>query len=86
MNLTEQYDLSTLGPKSLDNDKIKIYANETLRKNKEITLIHSALEYYSVFDDINNVFADARKGTKHTEQDSNKIRQDALVRLRFSRA
>lgn len=37
MNLTEQYDLSTLGPKSLDNDKIKRYANETLRKNKEIT-------------------------------------------------
>lgn len=37
MNLTEQYDLSTLGPKSLDNDKIKRYANETLRKNREIT-------------------------------------------------
>ena len=37
MNLTEQYDLSTLGPKSLDNDKIKRYANERLRKNKEIT-------------------------------------------------
>lgn len=37
MNLTEQYDLSTLGPKSLDNDKIKRYANETLRKNKDIT-------------------------------------------------
>lgn len=37
MNLTEQYDLSTLGPKSLDNDKIKRYENETLRKNKEIT-------------------------------------------------
>lgn len=37
MNLTEQYDSYTLGPKSLDNDKIKRYANETLRKNKEIT-------------------------------------------------
>lgn len=37
MNLTEQYDLSTLGPKSLDNDKIKRYANEKLRKNKDIT-------------------------------------------------
>ena len=35
MNLTEQYDLSTLGPKSLDNDKIKRYANETLRKIKK---------------------------------------------------
>lgn len=37
MNLTEQHDSSTLGPKSLDNDKIKRYTNKTLRKKKEIT-------------------------------------------------
>lgn len=35
MNLTEQYDLSTLGPKSLDNDKIKRYANEKNEKIKK---------------------------------------------------
>lgn len=34
MNLTEQHDSSTLGPKSLDNDKIKRYTNKTLRKKK----------------------------------------------------
>lgn len=38
MNLTEQYDSFTLGPNTLDDDKIKPYRNEKLRKNKEITL------------------------------------------------
>lgn len=35
MNLTEQYDLSTLGPKSLDNDKIKDMQTKHYEKIKK---------------------------------------------------